>query len=81
MSKKKLKLSKNTVKHIHVIKLPDTVRLDNPEFTGSTIELTDELLADGDFTAVVGNNRDAFASHNSHHFLTFVSSLSPITRM
>ena len=65
--KKKIKLSKNTVKHIHVIKLPDTVRLDNPEFTGSTIELTDDLLADGDFTAVVGNNRAAFASFVDKH--------------
>ena len=65
--KKKIKLSKNTVKHIHVIKLPDTVRLDNPGFTGSTIELTDELLADGDFTAVVGNNRDAFAAFVNKH--------------
>ena len=65
--KKKIKLSKNTVKHIHVIKLPDTVRLDNPGFTGSTIELNDELLADGDFTAVVGNNRDAFASFVNTH--------------
>lgn len=65
--KKKIKLSKNTVKHIHVIKLPDMVRLDNPEFTGSTIELTDELLADGDFTAVVGNDRAAFAAFVDKH--------------
>lgn len=65
--KKKIKLSKNKVKHIQVIKLPDMVRLDNPDFTGSTIELTDELLADGDFTAVVGNNRAAFASFVDKH--------------
>ena len=67
MSKKKIKLSKNKIKHIHVIKYPDDVRLDNPNFTGSTIELTDELLADGDFTAVVGNNRAAFASFVDKH--------------
>ena len=65
--KKKLKLSKNTVKHIHVIKLPDMVRVDNPGFTGSTIELTDDLLADDDYTAVVGNNRAAFASFVNKH--------------
>ena len=67
MSKKKIKLSKNKVNHIHVIKLPDIVRVDNPGFTGSTIELTDELLADGDYTAVVGNDRAAFASFVNKH--------------
>jgi len=67
MSKNKIKLSKNKVKHIHVIKYPDEVRLDNPKFTGSTLELTDELLADGDFTAVVGNDRAAFASFVDKH--------------
>ena len=65
--KKKIKLSKNKVKHIQVIKLPDMVRLDNPDFTGSTLRLTDELLADSDFTAVVGNNRAAFASFVDKH--------------
>jgi len=65
--KKKIKLSKNKVKHIQVIKFPEEVRLDNPKFTGSTLEVTDELLADGDFTAVVGNNRAAFASFVNKH--------------
>lgn len=65
--KKKIKLSKNIVRHIQVIKFPEDVRLANPKFTGSTLELTDELLADGDFTAVVGNNRAAFASFVDKH--------------